>query len=195
MRALALLTLVFAIAASLGALGVLVYAIAARESGLIWPAIALAVVPWIVWAVVNGAARDQGRKAFDAAVAAIPGAEAQWFKGSGIALDRAGGQVLTGGRDGTATLALADIASLRYVPPEAGNVSAAGMSNMGVIGLILAALAIGNATSSYVGSGLHIVPRAPGRKPLHVFGIPKQDAEDWIAKLVAAEPAISVIES
>lgn len=195
MRGLALLTLILAIAATAGAAALLAFSIIEREPGLIWPAIALAIVPWVIWAVVNGAARNQGRKAFEAAVAGLPAADAQWFNGSGIALDRAGRQVLAGGRDGTVMLGLADISGLRYVPPEAGNVSAAGMSNMGVVGLLLAALSIGNATASYVGSGLHIIPRAPGRKPLHVFGIGKKDAEDWIARLVAAEPAISVLDA
>ena len=89
-------------------------------------------------------------------------------------------------------LKLSEIASLRYVPQEVGSVSAAGAGNMGVVGLILAVFAIGSATAGHVGSGLFIVPR--GRKALQVFGIGKKDAEDWISKLTAAAPGISVLD-
>lgn len=89
-------------------------------------------------------------------------------------------RLLVGGRDGVTVLPLGEIASLRYVPHEAGSVSAAGAGSMGVLGLILAVFAIGSATAGHVGSGLFIVPSTPGRKSLQVFGIGKKDAEDWM---------------
>jgi hypothetical protein len=192
MRALALWTLVLAIAATMGALALLAFALVEDEASLIAPAIALIVVPWIVWALVRLRMEGAGRKGFDAALAAdFAGAEAQWFKGSGLALDRAGQRLLVGQRDGVTVLPLADIASLRYVPVEVGSVSAAGASNMGVVGLILAIFAVGAATAGHVQSGLFIIPA--GGKSLQVFGIGKKDAEDWMAKITAAAPGISVV--
>jgi hypothetical protein len=193
MRALELWTLVLAIAATMVAVALLAFALVENEPSLISPAFGLGLVPWIGWALLRNRMINAGRKGFDAALAAdFAGAEARWFKGSGLALDRAGGRLLVGDRDGVTVLPLADIASLRYVPQEVGSVSAAGASNMGVMGLILAVFAIGSATAGHVGSGLFIIPA--GRKALQVFGIGKNDAEDWVAKITAVAPGISVLD-
>lgn len=193
MRALELWTLVLAIAATMAAVALLAYALVENDPILISPAFALGLVPWIGWALVRNRMVNAGRKGFDAALAAdFAGAEAQWFKGSGLALDRAAGRLLVGDRDGLTVLRLAEIASLRYVPHDAGTVGAAGAGNMGIVGLILALFAIGAATAGHVGSGLFIMPA--GRKSLQVFGISKKDAEAWMAKLTAAAPGIAIID-
>lgn len=191
MRALDLLTLVLAIIGTMIGVALLAFAIVEREPGLIFPALAIAILPWGLWAFVRAKARDQGRKAFEVELAGdFAGAEAQWFKGSGLALDRTSRRLVVGGRDGITVLALSEIASLRYVPPEPGSVGAAGMNNAGLLGVVLAILTIGSATAGHVGSGLFIATSESNRKPLQVFGIPKKDAEAWIAKLTAAAPQI-----
>ncbi len=193
MRALELWTLVLAIAATMAAVALLAYALVESDPILISPAFGLGLVPWIGWALVRNRMVNAGKSGFDAALAAdFAGAEAQWWKGSGLALDRAGQRLLVGGRDGVTVLKLSEIASLRYVPHEAGSVSAAGAGSMGVVGLILAVFAIGSATAGHVGSGLFIVPA--GRKSLQVFGIGKKDAEDWVARITSAAPGIKVLD-
>jgi hypothetical protein len=193
MRALELWMLVLAIAADMAALALIAFALVENEPSLIAPGIALAFLPWIGWALVRNRMVNAGKTGFDAALAAdFAGAEAQWFKGSGLALDRAGGRLLVGDRDGVTVLKLSEIASLRYVPQEVGSVSAAGASNMGFVGLILAIFAVGSATAGHLGSGLFIMPS--GRKALQVFGLSKKDAEAWIEKITAAAPGITVLD-
>ncbi len=193
MRALTLWMLVLAIAADMAALALAAFAVIEGVPALIPAALLLGVVPWIGWALLQNRMVNAGKQNFDAALAAdFAGAEAQWFKGSGLALDRTGGRLLVGDRDGVTVLKLSEIASLRYVPHEVGSVSAAGASNMGVVGLILAVFAIGSATAGHVGSGLFIVPT--GRKSQQVFGIGKTDAEDWIEKITAAAPGIAILD-
>ena len=195
MRALALWTLVLAIAATMVAVALLAYALVENDPILISPAFALGLVPWIGWALVRARMVNAGKQGFDAALAAdFAGAEALWCQGSGLALDRTGGRLLVAQRDGLTVLPLAEISSLRYVPHDVGSVSAAGAGSMGVLGLILAIFAIGSATAGHVQSGLFIVPSTPGRKALQVFGIGKKDAEDWMAKIRAAAPGIAILD-
>jgi hypothetical protein len=193
MRALELWMLVLAIAADMAALALIAFALVENEPSLIAPGIALAFLPWIGWALVRNRMVNACKTGFDAALAAdFAGAEAQWFKGSGLALDRAGERLLVGDRDGVTVLKLSEIASLRYVPQEVGSVSAAGASNMGVVGLILAVFAVGSATAGHLGSGLFIMPS--GRKALQVFGLSKKDADAWIEKITAAAPGITILD-
>ena len=119
------------------------------------------------------------------AASSIEPETANWYDGSGLALDRANGKLLVGSRGEVAVHALGDLTEVEFVPESAGSVSAAGVSNAGVLGAILALFAIGSATSGHLGSGLFLT--LGGRK-WQVFGVDMEEAKLWMAELRQVAP-------
>jgi hypothetical protein len=183
-RGLAFLLLVLAIASTAaGAFG-LAFSFFEDQAFLV-PSLALMVVPWALWVPVRRRATAEGRAQFEAALSAIEPETANWYDGSGLALDRANGKLVVGSRGQVAVHALGDLTEVEFVPESAGSVSAAGVSNAGVLGAILALFAIGSATSGHLGSGLFLT--LGGRK-WQVFGVDMEEAKLWIAELRQVAP-------
>lgn len=184
MRGLAFLLLVLAIASTAaGAFG-LAFSFF-EDQAFIVPSLALMVVPWALWVPVRRRATAEGRAQFEAALSAIEPETANWYDGSGLALDRANGKLVVGSRGQVAVHALGDLTEVEFVPESAGSVSAAGVSNAGVLGAILALFAIGSATSGHLGSGLFLT--LGGRK-WQVFGVDMEEAKLWMAELRQVAP-------
>ncbi len=184
MRGLAFLLLVLAIASTAaGAFG-LAFSFF-EDQAFIVPSLALMVVPWALWVPVRRRATAEGRAQFEAALQAIEPETANWYDGSGLALDRAHGKLVVGSRGQVAVHALGDLTEVEFVPESAGSVSAAGVSNAGVLGAILALFAIGSATSGHLGSGLFLT--FGGRK-WQVFGVDMEEAKLWMAELRQVAP-------
>ena len=184
MRGLAFLLLVLAIASTAaGAFG-LAFSFF-EDQAFIVPSLALMVVPWALWVPVRRRATAEGKAQFEAALQAIEPETANWYDGSGLALDRANGKLVVGSRGQVAVHALGDLTEVEFVPESAGSVSAAGVSNAGVLGAILALFAIGSATSGHLGSGLFLT--LGGRK-WQVFGVDMEEAKLWIAALRRVAP-------
>ncbi len=196
MRGLTFLLLIIAIiGTALGAVGI-AYGIVEREAWMITPSLALIILPWIGWAVARVRTTNEGRAAFDAALAAgFRADKQQWFKGSGLAIDTAAGKLLVASRDSVAVHPVADLKAVLFVPESAGSVSAAGMSGMGIFGVVLALLAIGSATAGHLTSGLFITLSGNPVRSWQIFGISKADAEAWIERLRAAAPDMVVKET
>ncbi len=184
MRGLAFLLLVLAIAATAaGAFG-LAFSFF-EDQAFIVPSLALMVVPWALWVPVRRRATAEGKAGFEAALSTIEPETANWYDGSGLALDRANGKLVVGSRGQVAVHALGDLTEVEFVPESAGSVSAAGVSNAGVLGTILALFAIGSATSGHLGSGLFLT--LGGRK-WQVFGVDMEEAKLWMAELRQVAP-------
>lgn len=184
MRGLAFLLLVLAIAGTaVGGAGIAYSFFEDRE--FLVPSIALMVVPWAIWVPVRRRATAEGKAGFEAALHSLEPETANWYDGSGLALDRANGKLAVASRREVAVHALSDLTEVEFVPESAGSVSAAGMSSAGVFGAILALFAIGSATSGHLGSGLFLT--LGGRK-WQVFGIGMEEAGLWMAKLRQVAP-------
>jgi hypothetical protein len=183
-RGLAFLLLVLAIASSTAGLFGITYSFF-EDQGFLVPSIALVVVPWAIWVPVRRLTTAQGKAAFETALATIEPDVANWYDGCGLALDRTNSKLLLGSRREVIAYPLADLSEVEFVPESAGSVSAAGMSNMGVFGAILALFAIGSATAGHLGGGLFLT--LAGRK-WQISGIGRDDAEPWIAALKAVAP-------
>lgn len=184
MRGLAFLLLILAIAGTTAGLFGIAYAFFEDQAALV-PSLALMVVPWVIWLPVQRRSTAQGRAAFEAALHTLEPETANWYDGSGLALDRANGKLLVGNRGAVAVHALGDLTEVEFVPESAGSVSAAGVSNAGVVGAILALFAIGSATAGHLGGGLFLT--LAGRK-WQVSGIARDEAELWIEALKPVAP-------
>ncbi len=184
MRGLAFLLLVLAIACTaLGGAGI-AYSYFEDQAFLV-PSLALLVAPWLVWLPVQRLATAEGKAAFEAALRSIEPETANWYDGSGLALDRANGKLLVGSRGEVAVHPLGDLAEVEFVPESAGSVSAAGVSNAGVLGVILALFAVGSATAGHLGGGLFLT--LGGRK-WQVSGVDIEEARLWMAALRQVAP-------
>lgn len=184
MRGLAFLLLVLAIAGTaLGGAGI-AYSYFEDQAFLV-PSLALLVAPWLVWLPVQRLATAEGKAAFEAALQALEPETANWYDGSGLALDRNNGKLLVGSRGAVAVHAISDLTEVEFVPESAGSVSAAGMSSAGILGAILALFSIGSATAGHLGGGLFLT--LGGRK-WQVSGIGKDEAELWIKALKPVAP-------
>jgi len=183
-RGLAFLLLVLAIAGTaVGAFGIAYSFFEDRE--FLVPSITLMVVPWALWVPLRRRVTTTGKAPFEAALGTIEPEAANWYDGSGLALDSANGRLLVGSRGEVAVHDLVDLTEVAFVPESAGSVSAAGMSGAGVLGAILALFAIGSATSGHLGSGLFLT--LGGRK-WQVFGLGTEEAGLWVAKLRQVAP-------
>lgn len=184
MRGLAFLLLILAIAGTTAGLFGIAYAFFEDQAALV-PSLALMVAPWAIWLPVRRMATAQGKSAFEAALETIQPDNANWYDGSGLALDRTNGKLLVGNRGAVAVHALGDLTEVQFVPESAGSVSATGMSNAGILGVILALFAIGSATAGHLGGGLFLT--LAGRK-WQVSGIARDEAELWIEALKPVAP-------
>ncbi len=195
MRGLTFLLLVLAIAGTaLGAVGI-AYAVV-EDPAFYAPSFAVLLLPWIGWALARNRSTNEGRAAFDAALAAGFRADhRQWFKGSGLAIDSAAGKLLVASSGAAAVYPLSALKALRFVPESAGSVSAAGMSNMGILGAILAIFAIGSATAGHLAGGLFVTISGTPPHTAQIFGIGKADAATWIARLQAMAPHVEVADA
>lgn len=184
LRGLAFLLLVLAIAGTaLGGAGIAFSFF--EDQAFLVPSLALLVVPWAIWLPVQRRSTAEGKAAFERALHTLEPETANWYDGSGLAMDRAHGKLLVGSRGAVAVHALGDLTEVEFVPESAGSVSAAGMSNAGVVGVILALFAIGSATAGHLGGGLFLT--LAGRK-WQVAGIGKDEAELWIEALKPVAP-------
>lgn len=184
MRGLAFLLLVLAIAGTaVGGAGIAFSFFEDRE--FLVPSIALMVVPWALWVPVRRRATAEGKAGFEAALHSLEPETANWYDGSGLALDRANGKLAVASRREVGVFSVGELTEVEFVPESAGSVSAAGMSSTGVLGVILALFAIGSATSGHLGSGLFLTL---GSRKWQVFGIGKEEAGLWMAKLKQVAP-------
>lgn len=186
MRGLAFLLLVLAIAGTaLGGAGI-AYSYFEDQAFLV-PSLALLVAPWLVWLPVQRLATAEGKAAFEAALQALEPETANWYDGSGLALDRNNGKLLVGSRGAVAVHAIGDLTEVEFVPESAGSVSAAGMSSAGILGAILGLFAIGSATAGHLGGGLFLT--LGGRK-WQVSGVDIEEARLWMAALRQVAPHV-----
>ena len=184
MRGLAFLLLILAIAGTAVGVGGVAFSFF-EDRSLLFPSLALMIVPWGLWVPVRRRVTAQGRAQFEAALGSLEPDVANWYDGSGLAIDSASGKLLVGSRGEVAFHDLAELTEVQFVPESAGSVSAAGASGMGALGAILALLAIGSATSGHLGSGLFLT--LGGRK-WQVFGLGSEEAGLWVAKLKEIAP-------
>jgi len=182
-RGLALFLLVLAIAATaVGAAGI-AYSFF-ENTNLLVPSIALMVVPWAIWVPIRRLVTAQGKGPFEAALDTIEPQAANWYDGSGLALDRTNGKLLVGSRGEVAVHSIVELTEVEFVPEGAASVAAGGLSGTS-LGAILALFAIGSATSAHVASGLYLTL---GGRRWHVFGIGSEEAGLWMDELRKLAP-------
>lgn len=165
MRGLASVLLIAAIVASTVGAGGFGYSFFA-DPNLLIPSIALIVVPWALWLPLRRWATGEGKAPFERALETIEPETANWYDGSGLALDRANGKLLVGGRGEVAVHAVTNLTDIHFVPESAAPL-------------------FGGGTASNPGSGLYLT--LGGRK-WHVSGIGSEEAGLWIYKLRQAAP-------
>lgn len=184
MRGLAFLLLILAIAGTALGAGGIAFSFF-EDGGLLLPSIALMVLPWALWVPARRRATAQGRAPFEAALISLEPNVANWYDGSGLALDSANGKLLVGSRGEVALHSLGDLTEVQFVPESVGSVSAGGASSMGALGAILALFAIGSATAGHLGSGLFLTL---GGRRWQVFGVGKDEAQLWMVELRKVAP-------
>lgn len=163
MRALATFLLVLAIAGTALGLAGVAYSFFV-DSGFLVPSLALLVVPWVIWRPVGRLATAEGKAPFEAALQQLEPETANWYDGSGLALDRANGKLLVGGRRELAVYSLSELTEVQFVPESAASASAA---------------------SARLGGGLFL---AFGGRTWQVSGIGQDEAELWIGALRDVAP-------
>lgn len=165
MRSLANALLILAIVVSTVGAGVFGYSFFAATHLLV-PSIVMIVAPWALWLPARRWATNEGKAPFEAALETIEPETANWYDGSGLALDATNGKLLVGTRREVAVHALTDLTGVQYVPESAAPL-------------------FGSGTADRPGSGLYLTLH--GRN-WHVFGIGGDEARLWIAKLREVAP-------
>ena len=165
MRGLVNALLILAIVVSTVGAGVFGYSFFADQHLLV-PSIAMIVVPWALWLPARRWATSEGKAPFEAALETIEPESANWYDGSGLALDSANGKLLVGSRGEVAVHAVTDLTDVQFVPESAAPL-------------------FGSGTLDNPGSGLYLT--LGGRK-WHVYGIGSEEAGLWMDKLRQVAP-------
>lgn len=165
MRRLATALLIIAIVLSTVGAGIFGYSFFAAQH-LVVPSLALIVVPWALWLPARRWATSEGKAPFQAALETIEPEAANWYDGSGLALDSANGKLLVGSRGKVAVHAVADLTDAEFIPESAAPL-------------------FGSGTAENPGSGLYLT--LGGRK-WHMFGIDSEEARLWMEKLRQVAP-------
>lgn len=168
MRRLASILLVLAVAATTLGAGGIGFGFF-EDLSLLVPSIALMVVPWAIWVPVRRRATAEGRAPFQAALNTIEPETANWYDGSGMALDRTHGKLLVGSRGDVAVHAVGDLTDVEFVPESAAPL-----------------FSIGREGSGHPGSGLFLTL---GGRQWHVSGIDSEEAGLWMEALRQVAPA------
>ncbi len=187
-RAKALVALIIAMFASIGGLVLLTLSLLDVPGGSLPLGLALLVVPWIGYVLIRRSARSEGQKGFNATIASgFPARHRQWFSGSGLALDSDAGQLLVSSRGLARIYPLSELSECRYVAETGGNLGVAGVSDLGVLGLVLSIFAISSASSAHLQSGLHL--RFQDGRSWQISGVSAKQAEEWQKLLQVPVPA------
>jgi uncharacterized membrane protein YtjA (UPF0391 family) len=166
-RGLATALLIIAIVAGTLGAGGIGYSLFG-DASLFIPSLALLVVPWAIFIPVRRLATAQGKAPFQAALNGVEPDTANWYDGSGLALDRTNGKLVIADRGDVAVHAVNDLTDVEYVPESAAPLFP---SRRGA--------------SGPQGSGLFLTL---GERKWQVSGIDVEEARLWIEALRQVAP-------
>jgi hypothetical protein len=176
MRGAWLAAITFGMLAIAGTVGFALYGGLGGNAISLWTGVALSL------AIVGGLfafyrhASAQGQDAFYAALAApFKASEAQWFFGTGLAIDRKAGRLLLADRG---LCKIYDIAQVGRIDAHVHVTSAAGSSSNPISALINLFM-LPTMLSEYFENGLYVEVADPAHPSWHLFGINAAAAAHW----------------